>query len=471
MPVARQLVIELVGKADKYVKSLDDADKASKSFGDKVEGAGKKMTAFTSVPIAGFLAVATKAAIEDEAAQEKLKKTLENTIGASKGLTDQVEGYITKAQKASTFTDDELRPAFEALVRETRDVTKSNQLMTVAMDLATAKSIPLETATKALIDASNGRTRSLADLGIQLKENVVDQDKVADLTDKVRLAQINAKEATDKYGASSSQASEANIKLEAAQRKLTGAQQGGKEVAMSFDGIMQQVSATVGGQAAAATETAAGKMAILKRDVGEASEKIGAALIPAVTQLAGFLTGSLLPALDNVSGGNGAMVLMGVAAAGPVLTNMMKLKNAIVGLNLTLDATAVKAAAALGALGLVIEGIGVIKRDMKEGGFFQGILGPSPLSRKLDDLNPFGRAAGGPVTGGRPYVVGEKGPELFVPSSSGQIVPNGRSVMGSAAATVTVNVYGSVLTENQLVEVVRNGLLQKQRSTPLGFVS
>ena len=35
-----------------------------------------------------------------------------------------------------------------------------------------------------------------------------------------------------------------------------------------------------------------------------------------------------------------------------------------------------------------------------------------------------GKAAGGAVTGGRPYVVGEVGPELFVPRSSGSIVPN-----------------------------------------------
>lgn len=37
-----------------------------------------------------------------------------------------------------------------------------------------------------------------------------------------------------------------------------------------------------------------------------------------------------------------------------------------------------------------------------------------------------GRAAGGPVTGGTPYLVGEVGPELFVPHSSGTIIPNHR---------------------------------------------
>ena len=34
-----------------------------------------------------------------------------------------------------------------------------------------------------------------------------------------------------------------------------------------------------------------------------------------------------------------------------------------------------------------------------------------------------GRATGGPVSPGRPYRVGERGPELFVPTSAGQVVP------------------------------------------------
>lgn len=34
------------------------------------------------------------------------------------------------------------------------------------------------------------------------------------------------------------------------------------------------------------------------------------------------------------------------------------------------------------------------------------------------------RAMGGPVTGGRPYIVGERGPELMVPNRGGQVIPN-----------------------------------------------
>ncbi|WP_191085623.1 hypothetical protein [Roseococcus microcysteis] len=46
------------------------------------------------------------------------------------------------------------------------------------------------------------------------------------------------------------------------------------------------------------------------------------------------------------------------------------------------------------------------------------------------------RAMGGPVEAGRPYLVGERGPEIFVPRQSGGIVPNGQG-----AAPTIVNNY------------------------------
>jgi hypothetical protein len=54
----------------------------------------------------------------------------------------------------------------------------------------------------------------------------------------------------------------------------------------------------------------------------------------------------------------------------------------------------------------------------------------------------FGRAAGGPVSiGSAPYIVGESGPELFVPSGSGTIMNNNRLGMmgGGGDINVTVN--------------------------------
>jgi hypothetical protein len=50
-----------------------------------------------------------------------------------------------------------------------------------------------------------------------------------------------------------------------------------------------------------------------------------------------------------------------------------------------------------------------------------------------------GRANGGPVSGSTPYMVGEKGPELFVPNTSGNIVPNNK-LGGGGSTNVVVNV-------------------------------
>ncbi|MFN3370451.1 MAG: tail tape measure protein [Sphingomonadaceae bacterium] len=66
-----------------------------------------------------------------------------------------------------------------------------------------------------------------------------------------------------------------------------------------------------------------------------------------------------------------------------------------------------------------------------EGGVGGGLAGlGSALAAGL--LGAPGRAIGGPVAPGRPYWVGERGPELFVPTTAGRVEP--------AAAARTVNV-------------------------------
>ena len=58
----------------------------------------------------------------------------------------------------------------------------------------------------------------------------------------------------------------------------------------------------------------------------------------------------------------------------------------------------------------------------------------------LPGVGQFFRANGGPVSSGKSYMVGERGPEMFVPNAGGRIVPN--SDMGSAT-NVVVNVDAS----------------------------
>lgn len=75
------------------------------------------------------------------------------------------------------------------------------------------------------------------------------------------------------------------------------------------------------------------------------------------------------------------------------------------------------------------------------GGFVRNIFGME------------GRAAGGPVSAGTPYVVGERGPELMVPGSSGTIMPAG-SWGGGTVVNVSFNGVTTREAAEQVVQVL-----------------
>ncbi|MBN8830022.1 MAG: tail tape measure protein [Sphingomonadales bacterium] len=60
----------------------------------------------------------------------------------------------------------------------------------------------------------------------------------------------------------------------------------------------------------------------------------------------------------------------------------------------------------------------------------------------LGALGAPGRATGGPVSPGRAYLVGERGPEIFMPTSSGQVMP-GLGGAGSRDVRVSISINGS----------------------------
>lgn len=77
------------------------------------------------------------------------------------------------------------------------------------------------------------------------------------------------------------------------------------------------------------------------------------------------------------------------------------------------------------------------------------------------------RAAGGPVSADTPYLVGEQGPELFVPSTSGSIAPN--SALGSQRPQIVLNVQARdaqsfLKSEPQLAAMMSRALARGQRN-------
>jgi len=93
----------------------------------------------------------------------------------------------------------------------------------------------------------------------------------------------------------------------------------------------------------------------------------------------------------------------------------------------------------------VIDDIGRIltATDAKTGtSILGGILGDlgGSLSSIFSDIFGGFRADGGGVASGKAYVVGERGPELFMPGQSGSIVPNGAVMSGGGGTSVNVNI-------------------------------
>lgn len=76
------------------------------------------------------------------------------------------------------------------------------------------------------------------------------------------------------------------------------------------------------------------------------------------------------------------------------------------------------------------------------------------------------RASGGPVDAGGAYLVGEQGPELFVPSSNGAIAPNANF---AARPSITLNVQARdaqsfLKSETQIAAMLSRALARGQRN-------
>jgi hypothetical protein len=93
---------------------------------------------------------------------------------------------------------------------------------------------------------------------------------------------------------------------------------------------------------------------------------------------------------------------------------------------------------------------------------FIDFIGNNPIVKgiagAIDSVFGGGKAAGGPVRSGTSYIVGERGPELFTPNSSGMITPNNR-LGGSAGNTININVTGAIDPEGtarSIINVLNN---------------
>ena len=245
----RTLKLSILADVDDLKKKLGEADKAVEDNSSKISEFGKKAAAAFAVAAAAAVAYGTKlaidgvkAAIEDEQAQLRLANALRSATGATDAQIKATEDMILKTSLATGVADDQLRPAFQRLAVSTKDTTKAQELLNLALDISKGKGIELETVANALGRAQDGNTTALGRLGLGLS--------------KAELATL------------------------------------------SFTEVQTKLSDLYGGAAAANAETFQGKIDRLKVGFDEAKESLGVALLPQVEKFITFLNDTGIPTLN-----------------------------------------------------------------------------------------------------------------------------------------------------------------------------
>jgi hypothetical protein len=232
-----------IGGFEKSVKSL------GKAFG----------VTFGAAALAQFGKASVKAFAEDEAAATRLTKAVEN-LGLGFEAT-RISRFIQDLEKSAAVADDVLRPAFQSLLSTTGSVTKSQDLLNLALEISAGTGIDAAEVAKDLSLAYLGQTRGIAKYNTGLSKT-----------------------------------------------ELTAA---------GFLTIQEKLTAQYSGQNAARLDTYAGKVSAVQIAYGNLQETVGGALIDAFMKLAGdTTTEDLTESVDNLADSLAAVVeLTGQVAA------------------------------------------------------------------------------------------------------------------------------------------------------------
>jgi hypothetical protein len=178
-----ELRIPIIGEF-KGKKAFDDA---SKSTG-KLDKGVKKLAvaiaaAFSVQKIAQFGKAAAKAFIADEKAASQLAVSVKNLGLAFE--TPRIEEFISKLSQASGVADDVLRPSMQKLLTTTGSLTKSQDLLTQALDISRGSGVDYETVVNDLTMAYVGQTRGLRKYSLGLTQAELKTMKFSDVQEKL----------------------------------------------------------------------------------------------------------------------------------------------------------------------------------------------------------------------------------------------------------------------------------------------
>ena len=155
------LNVEILGEYKKLTSATKGAQSNLSGLTKSAQTMSSKMSkAFGAIGLGISFALltrelkdATMAAVEEEKSQGLLALAMRNTAGATDAQILSTEKAIAAMSLASSVADDKIRPAYGNLIRSTGDVTKSTELMQLALDIAAATGKDVETVSIALAKA------------------------------------------------------------------------------------------------------------------------------------------------------------------------------------------------------------------------------------------------------------------------------------------------------------------------------
>jgi hypothetical protein len=240
-------------------KAFKDADKATDKLTKNVKGLAKGLLAvYSAQKLLSYAKASVKAFAEDDKAAKALGTTLKNLGLAYGSNIGTVNGFISRLEMQTGVLDDELRPAMDRLLRATGDVTKSQELLGLALDISAGTGKSVTQVSQSLQKAYLGQKQALGRLGVGLTKAELETSSFEEI--QARLAVLfagQASAAADTYAGSLS--------------KLTVASNNAKETIGKglVDALMTITNSSTTDEFIAKIDKAAQAIADFVRETGE----------------------------------------------------------------------------------------------------------------------------------------------------------------------------------------------------------
>lgn len=441
---SRALTLKLLADISDFTKGIDQSTKHVDTMGDKIKKFGKVAAAGLLVAGAAAIAFGAKAIQAGEAAAtanariDQINKSMGLFGDSTDEVTASLVNYANEVAR-STGIDQNAIKATQA------------KLLTFKEIAVTADQVGgnFERATKAAIDLGAAGFGTAETNAVQLGKALNDPIKGITALTRSGVTFTESEKARIKVLVESNKVGEAqNLILAAIETQVGGTAEATSNATDRIKVGLSQVTETIGMALLPAFEKVT---AFLLDEVFPAFQEY---VLPIVKELSAFIQENFSPLLQNVFIPIvKALVKAWTTVADSVKENETKLKPLldlfkavfdfvktflapllvnVLGKALQAVASVVSTLIGLFAnlVGIINAAVNAIKAVASAGKAIGGAIGGALGFGG-------GRAAGGPVSAGTAYVVGERGPELFVPGASGTIIPNGSG--GGTTINLTVN--------------------------------